>query len=302
MIKILIGVAAAVLLAPVAIVVLLAGPQAATESAGIATACRLALGVAPQPDSTVEQLGGPDAVLVAAALTEPATTQPASDVGAPQTTVAAVPAEAMATLVGERAYAFVTTLNTLDNWRSLPVDTLARWAIDPPNVAPPAGAVPLPELPVEQTSALQVHEQPASAYARGCAAVIGRATAIKVQPAGAQPGPPIVADGAALAQLAGTTMSNLDLLRSVNPGAAEDDPRQFYLNYRPVPDAQVGDVVVYDFTIGGPAHFGIAVDDQQMITTVNFTGGVVQLRPIPANAGVMSATPMSADERKDTPS
>jgi cell wall-associated NlpC family hydrolase len=301
-IKILIGVAALVLLAPVGFVVMLAGPQAATESAGVATACRLVLGVAPQPDSTVEQLGGPDAVMVAAALTEPAATQPASDTAAPETTVAAVPADTVATLVGERAYAFVTTLNTLDNWRSLPVDTLARWAIDPPNVAPPAGAVPLPDLPVEQTSALQVDEQPATAYARGCAAVIGRATQIKVDPAGAQPGPAIVVDSAALAQMAGTNMANIDLLRAVNPGAAEDDPRQFYLNYRPVPAAAAGDIVVYDFTIAGPAHFGIALDEQQMLTTASFAGGVVQTRPVPANAGVMSATPMSADERKGTPS
>lgn len=294
------------LLVPLAFVALIGGPQAATESSAIATACALELGMAPQPDSTVDQLGGQDAAAVAAALTQETTATPVAT-AAPATTAAAVPAETVATaLVGDRAYEFVTTLNSIDNWRTLPVDAVARWAVDPAHVAQPAGAVPLPDLvPAAEptttptsTTAMFTGEQPTTVYGRGCAAVVARATTATVHPAGDHSGGTVAPDLAALDALAGTPHTNLELLRAVNPSAVQDDPRQFYLDYRPQVTAETGDIVVYDYTVGGPAHFGIALDDQQMLTTGSVNGGVVQTRPIPANRGVMTARPASSDQTK----
>ncbi len=295
--KMLFGALAVFLLIPLGFVALIGGPQAVTEANGIATACQLELGIAPQPDSTVGQLGGADAAAVAAALTQAAGTAPVSDTSAPTTTASPVPAQAVAAgLVGDRAYEFVTTLNSLDNWRTLPVAAVARWALDPAHVAPPAGAVPLPPLPAEQTTAMQTDEQPSTAYARGCAAVVARATAATVHPAGDANGHAIRPDVAALRAMAGTPQANLDLLRAINPTAAQDDPRQFYLDYRPHEVIAPGDVVVYDYTIGGPAHFGIALDDLQMLTTGSVAGGVAYAWPIPVNRGVMTARPVSGDD------
>ncbi|MGD9622188.1 MAG: hypothetical protein AB7G47_19370 [Mycolicibacterium sp.] len=282
--KLIIGGGVAVIaLAPMAFSSLIAGPQAANEYTNVSAACQMVLGMAPQPDSTVGQLGGAEAAAVAATLTQPS----AADLGTgPTTTIPALPVDE---LLGERAYAFVTSLNTLDNWRTLPAEQVARWAIDPPNTAPPSGAVPLAALPEAQTSAVLVDDQPATAYQRGCAAVIGRATAIDVTPAGAHPGQP-APDPAVLAQTVGQVMSNVELLRTVNPGADKDDPRQFYLDYRPATAPAPGDIVVYDFTMAGPAHFGIALDEQQMLTTGSAAGGPVLVRPIPANSSAMSPT------------
>lgn len=297
MIKMLIGALTVFLLIPFGFVALIGGPQAVTEANGIATACQLELGMAPQPASTVGQLGGTDAAAVAAALTQAADTAPVSDTSAPTTTASPVPAQDVATgLVGDRAYEFVTTLNSLDNWRTLPMAAVARWALDPAHVAPPTGAVPLPVLPAEQTTAMQTDEQPTTAYARGCAAVVARATASTVHPAGDVNGHAIRPDVVALRAMAGAPQTNLDLLRAVNPTAAQDDPRQFYLDYRPQEVIEPGDVVVYDYTIGGPAHFGIALDDQQMLTTGSVAGGVAYTWPIPANRGVMTARSASDDE------
>lgn len=297
MIKMLIGGLAVFVLVPLGFVAFIGGPQAVTEANVIATACQLELGMPPQPESTVGQLGGADAAAVAAALTQAAATAPVSDTSAPTTTASPVPAQAVAAaLVGDRAYEFVTTLNSLDNWRTLPVAAVARWALDPAHVAPPAGAVTLPVLPADQTLVMQTEEQPATAYARGCAAVVARATAATVHPAGDANGHAIHPDVAALRALAGAPHSNLDLLRAVNPTAVQDDPRQFYLDYRPQEVIEPGDVVVYDYTIGGPAHFGIALDDQQMLTTGSASGGIAHTWPIPANHGVMTARPASDDE------
>jgi len=295
MIKYGVGALALVLLAPAAFVVLLAGPQAATESAGIATACRLVLGIGPTASTTVGELGGPEAEVVAAALS-----QPVIDPEDPQSppTPGLDPAEVAAALQGERAFEFVSSLNTIDNWRSLPLDTLSRWALDPPGTPLPEGAQLLPELPAEQINAVRVNEQPESSYLRSCAAVISRATQIEVDPAGTEPGGGPGPDTAATAGLAGAVTTNLDLLRTVDPGAMQDDPRQFYLNYRPVPGPESGDIVVYDFTAAGPAHFGIALDGQQMVTTGSFTPGVAGLRPIPANSSAMTVTPYLEDHRK----
>lgn len=286
MMKILLAVAALPLLIPLAFLVLLGGPQASTEAAGVVTACRLVLGMAPQPETTVEQLGGSEAAGVAAALTSPPLSNDPAATTPPATTT---PVEQVAPLLGEKAYAFVTTLNILENWRTLPPAAAARWAMDPQSTAPPEGAQRLPDLPAAQTTAVTVTEQPDTAYGRGCAAVIGRATAISVDPAGARPGPVAAPTAATLAQMEGTTMRNLDLLRAVNPDASKDDPRQFYLDYRPVASPGVGDIVVYDFTIAGPVHFGIALDSSQMLTTASFAGGTVAARSIPRNSAAMSA-------------
>ncbi|MCT7372113.1 hypothetical protein [Mycolicibacterium llatzerense] len=299
MIRVLAGVVVgAFLLVPLGFVAFIGGPQAATESTAIGTACALELGAAPLPHSTVAELGGTDAAMVAAALTQETTATPVAT-AAPATTVAAVPAETVVSaLVGDRAYEFVTTLNSIDNWRTLPVDAVARWALDPAHVAQPAGAAPLPELPAAQTTAMHTDEQqqPTTAYARGCAAVVARATASTVHPAGDRNGNAVAPDPAALAALAGTSHTNLELLRAVNPLAVQDDPRQFYLDYRPQASIEAGNIVVYDYTVGGPAHFGIAIDEQQMLTTGSVHGGVVQTLPIPVNRGVMTARPARSDQ------
>lgn len=297
MIRWVLAAAAAVVLAPMLFVVLLAGPQAATESAGVATSCRLVLGMAPTPSTTVRELGGADAELVAAALSQLGAGQDDPTIPTPPLAPAATVAAA---LQGERAYAFVTSLNTIDNWRLLPLDTLSRWAVDPPHAPLPEGARLLPELPAEQVDAVMVDEQPNSAYLRSCAAVISRATQLDVEPAGAEPGAGSPPDIRQIAALAGTQTTNLDLLHRVDPGARQEDPRQFYLNYRPVPTPAPGDIVVCDFTTAGPAHFGIALDGQQMISTGSFAGGVARLQPIPANSAAMTVTPYSGDHRKGT--
>jgi hypothetical protein len=277
----------------------MAGPQAATEAAGVVTACRVALGMAPQPTSTVAELGGQDAAAVAATLTPPAGS---NAVGAEQQTPQPPVLDESALLRGERAYDFVTSLNTLDNWRALPADTLARWAIDPPSQPLPAGASLLPGLPADQINAVPADGQPASAYARGCATVISRATRVHVDAPGTDNKPPptqVGADALAhLAALAGDPVTNLELLRVVDPSAVQDDPRQFYMNYQPTSHVSAGEIVVYDFSIAGPAHFGIALDDQQMVSTGSFTAGVAEIRPIPTNVGAMSATPLRPDDRQ----
>lgn len=303
MIKFLMAVAAMVLAVPVLFVVFLASPQASTEVHAIATACQSQLGAAPQHDTTVEQLGGHDAVIVAAALTRAAPTAAAGDTAAPTSTAAPIPGAAVAAaLIGEKAYEFVTTLDTLDNWRSLPIETLARWAADPSEVAPPPGAVQLPELPADQTTALKSDGQPATAYARACAALVARATAATVHPAGDATGSGVEPNLAALAAMVGTSHSNLDLLRVVNPAAVQADPRLFYLDYRPDMLPSAGDIVVYDYTTAGPAHFGIAVDSQYMVTTGSVADGVVQTWPIPENSATMTARPVIDDQRKGTAS
>lgn len=284
--KVLIGGCAMIALVPMAFAALIAGPQSANEYSNVAAICQIVMGMAPRSDSTVGQLGGSDAAAVAATLTEPRGT----DTGEQGSSAPAAPhAAPVDELVGERAYAFVTSLNTLDNWRDLPADQVARWALDPPAGDAPAGAVQLAALPETQTSAVLADEQPVTAYQRGCAATIGRATAIDVTPTGAQPGQP-APDATVLARAEGHMMSNLQLLHTINPGADKDDPRQFYLDYRPSAALRSGDIVVYDFTLAGPAHFGIALDEQQMLTTGSAAGGTVVVRPIPANSSAMSPT------------
>lgn len=298
MIKALIAGGAVVMATPMMFMVLLGGPQAATEAVGVANACHLMLGMAPEQTTTVEELGGPAAAAVAAALTRPHV-----DPDDPDVTVAPVadPETVAAVLQGERAYAFVTTLNTLDNWRELPIDPLARWAADPMSEPLPPGAQPLPELPAEQIDAVTVSYQEQTIYGRSCAAVISRATRLDVDPSETHSITRSVVDVARLLDWTGRTTSNQELLGHIDPDADQTDPRQFYLNYRTVARARAGDIVVYDFTTAGPAHFGIAVDDQQMITTGHFTEGTADLWPIPTNSAAMAATSEHDDPREENP-
>ncbi|GAT07649.1 hypothetical protein H7I77_25155 [Mycolicibacterium novocastrense] len=293
MIKVLAIAVAAVFLIPATFMAFLGGPQAATDVTNIVAACRTVLGVAPQPESTVAEFGGADAELVAAApITTTTTTAGAEDPTVETTTTAPPPPP----LLGAQAYDFVTSLNTIDNWRTLPVDELNRWARNPPVSPLPVGAHTLPPLPADQTNAAPAQYQPSGNYARACAAVVSRATktepstpAIDAAPARRVP--------ANLAGLEGAVTDALGLLRAVDPDATQADPRQFYLDYWPITQIRPGDIVLYDFTTAGAAHFGVAVSEQAMLTTGSCcTPARVQLWPIPTNASALSITQDSQPE------
>ena len=260
--------AAAAVSVPVAFVVGLAGPQAATDAANVAAFCRLALGAAPGPDTTVADLGGPDAATPAATLPDPWQ------------------------LIGERAYQFVTTLNTIDNWRALPAADIAHWASDPPEGQLPAAARPLPGLPAELTVSTPAPDSQSaphlSSYAVACAGLINRSAHTPPAPAIATATQTLVSPPAPdPTPVIGTTISALDLLRIADPAASEADPRLFYMNYPQAAGFSAGDVVLFDFTTAGPAHFGIATSTQQMVTTASAGTAVAQLWPIPANASTV---------------
>ena len=200
-------------------------------------------------------------------------------------------------LVGGRAYDFVSSLNTLDNWRTRPTEELLRWALNPPASTLPAGAQVLPTLPENLTTSEPVESAPQDSYSRACAAVVSRAT--KTEPPSREnrafrPAPET------LAAAEGGVSDALALLRIADPAAVESDPRQFYLQYWPVTEVQPGDIVLYDFTTAGPAHFGLALSAQAMLTTGSCClPGPVQRRPIPSNASALSITPISPAAQED---
>jgi hypothetical protein len=285
MIKVLIVVVAVTFLGPLAFMVLLGGPQAATDVANIAAACQTMLGAPAQPDSTVAELGGPDAELVAAA-------------DLPSQEITATAPGPASRLRGAAAYDFVTSLNLIDNWRALPVNELKRWALNPSGPQP-AGAQMLPKLPSAQTNVPPVGIQPDSTYARACAAVAARAA--RMSPPTRKPETSTRPRPAETWAAVGAVMSAAELLRTVDLGAAQADPRQFYLNYWPVNRIRAGDLVLYDFTTSGPAHFGIATDERRMLATGRCCAPApVQQLPIPVNSSALSPVAPDDTERQET--
>lgn len=271
---------------PLAFILFLAGPQSVTDINNVVAACRTVLGTPPRPESTVAELGGAQAEVVA---TTPLTTSSGGDTedpAAPATsTVVPVPE-----LRGFTAYDFASSLNTIDNWRTLPAEALLRWALNPPASPLPPGAQVLPALPETLTVAEPVESAPQDGYSRACAAVVSRATKSEPPNRENRSARPTVE---ALAAAEGTVTDALGLLRVADPAATQADPRQFYLQYWPVTEVKPGDIVLYDFTTAGPAHFGLALSAQAMLTTGSCCSpGPVQRWPIPANASALSITPI----------
>lgn len=288
LVKLVVLALAALFVLPLVFILILAGPQAVTDLNNMVAACRTLLGVPPHAQSTVAELGGVDAEVVA---TTPLTTSGSdSGIGDPAATPTATVIQ-VPELVGGRAYDFVSSLNTIDNWRTLPAEELLRWALNPPASTLPAGAQVLPILPENLTTAEPVESAPQDSYSRACAAVVSRAT--KTDP----PSPESRTFRPTLETLAaaeGSVGDALGLLRIADPAAVESDPRQFYLRYWPVTEVQPGDIVLYDFTTAGPAHFGLALSAQAMLTTGSCcVPGPVERRPIPSNASALSITPIS---------
>jgi cell wall-associated NlpC family hydrolase len=95
-------------------------------------------------------------------------------------------------------------------------------------------------------------------------------------------------------------MSAAELLHTVDLGAAQADPRQFYLNYWPVTRIRAGDLVLYDFTTSGPAHFGVATDALRMMTTGRCCAPApVQQLPIPVNSSALSPVALDNAEQQE---
>ncbi|MGV9797335.1 hypothetical protein ACWDTP_04650 [Mycobacterium sp. NPDC003449] len=286
MIKVVVLAMVAMFSIPLAFIVFLVGPQSVNDLNNMVAACRTVLGMPPRPDTTVAEIGGADADEVA---TTPLTTTSGGDAEDPSATPTTL-VEPVPELRGFTAYDFVSSLNTIDNWRELPAEELLRWALNPPASPLPPGAQVLPTLPETLTMADPVESAPQDSYSRACAAVVSRAT--KSEPPNGEnrtvrPTPD------ALAATEGTTTDALGLLRVSDPAAAQSDPRQFYLQYWPVTEVKPGDIVLYDFTTAGPAHFGLALSAQVMLTTGSCcVPGPVQRRPIPTNASALSITPI----------
>lgn len=242
MIKVLGGSLAVIIGLPLLLVVVIMGPQGAESRRSSVATCAHMLGTPPGPDETVLSLGGPQADLVAAQ-------HPA---GHP--------------LTGGEAYRFVSTLNTITNWRILPPADVAAWVSAPDQVSAPvpAGAEfeqpwPAPELTADQRQQLATAVEPSSpsttsmspaasttvvAYENACAVVLRRidviAEAAQAGSVSSAPVPTLPDSVPAVSQRRaqivdaattriGTAMTDAELWQLISP-TPDLDPRQTLLN------------------------------------------------------------------------
>lgn len=293
MIKALGAALAAAVGLPLLLVVMITGPQGAESRRSSVQACTHMLGAPPGPEETVLSLGGPEADFVAGR-------NPAS-VG----------------LTGGEAYRFVSTLNTITNWRALPPAEVAAWASAPGQLNPPAGAEfeppwPAPELTEDQNEQLAAAVDSASAtsttveaFEAACAVVLRRIDVAAEAAAGmtSTPAGPTLPDTvAAVSQRraaivnavtarVGTVVSDSELWQLISP-TPELDPRQTLLNALATrPDAMVavalpGDLACYDFTTTGPARCGVITSAQPSSVTMIGADGMLTIGAIPSNSTI----------------
>jgi hypothetical protein len=245
MMKALLALLAAVIAVPILLVVLLIGPQVTQSRQAGSAVCVAMLGYPPTPEVTVARLSGPYAESIAEQA-HPGTPLP----------------------VGESAYKFVTTLNTVTNWRTLVPQAVAAWAANPAKIPAPAGAIP--EQPwsaaefTEDQRELLAQNTP-SAYDKACAVLLRRIEAETASATSASSqGSTAVADAQRTrivelinARIGGTT-TDYELWQLVSPTPQLDARRtalaQLTANPGPLTDAAPGDLLCYDFTTWGPTH------------------------------------------------
>lgn len=253
MIKTMLAVAAGVIGVPILLVVVLMSPQVAHSRQAGSAACVAMLGHPPTPESTVAGLGGREAETVAVQTYPPGTLLP----------------------TGESAYEFVTTLNTITNWRALPPQAVAAWVTNPAQVPAPPGAVieqhwSAPDFTPDQREVLARHTP--SSYDKACAVMLRRieeqtatTTATQPPPSSASPSAALATDGQRTQILAritariGTTITEADLWQLVSPTPQLDARRTAFSQLTAHPgaitdDPRPGDVLCYDFTTWGPTH------------------------------------------------
>lgn len=293
MIKGLAAVLTAAVGLPLLLVVIILGPQGAESRRSSVAACTHMLGAAPGPDETVLSLGGPEADFVAGH-------NPAS-VG----------------LTGAQAYRFVSTLNTVTNWRALPPAEVAAWVVDPDHVSAPVGAQfespwPAPELTDDQNRQLAAALDSPSAASRAvaafesaCAVVLRRidvaaevASSMPSTPAGpalpdtvAAISPRRAAIVDAVTARVGTVVTDAEVWQLISP-TPDLDPRQTLFSALATrPDVMVavalpGDLACYDFTTTGPARCGVITTAQPSGMTVIGSDGMLAIGPIPSNSTI----------------
>lgn len=293
MIKVMGAALAAVVGLPLLLVVIILGPQGAESRRSSVAACTHMLGAAPGPDETVLSLGGPEANFVAS--------QNPVSVG----------------LTGGQAYRFVSTLNTIINWRVLPPAEVAAWVVDPDQVSAPVGAQfesswPAPPLSDDQSQQLAAAVDSPSATSRtvaafeaACAVVLRRidvaagvASSMPSTPAG-----PVLPDTVAVVSprraaivdavtaRVGTVVTDSELWQLISP-TPDLDPRQTLFSALAArPDAMVavalpGDLACYDFTTTGPARCGLVTTTEPSSMTVIGSDGMLAISPIPSNSTI----------------
>lgn len=256
MIKTMLAVVAGVIGVPILLVVVLMSPQVAHSRQAGSAACVAMLGHPPNPESTVAELGGREAETVAVQTYPPGTPLP----------------------TGESAYQFVTTLNTITNWRALPPRAVAAWVANPAQVPAPPGAVieqqwSAPDFTPDQREVLARHTP--SSYDKACAVMLRRieeqaATTSATQPPPSPPSsarpPAALATDGQRTQIAtrinariGTTITEADLWQLISPTPQLDARRTALTQLTAHPgaitdDPGPGDLLCYDFTTWGPMH------------------------------------------------
>lgn len=278
---------------PLLLVVIVMGPQGAESRRSSVAACTHMLGAAPGPDETVLSLGGPEADFVASH-------SPAS-VG----------------LTGGQAYRFVSTLNTITNWRALPPAEVATWVSTPDQLSPPVGAQfespwPAPPLSDDQSQQLaaaldspSAASRTVAAYEAACAVVLRRidmaaetASSMPSTPAGptlpdtvAAVSPRRAAIVDVVTERVGTAVTDDELWQLISP-TPDLDPRQTLFSALATrPDAMVavalpGDLACYDFTTIGPARCGLVTTTEPSSMTVIGSDGMLAISPRPSNSTI----------------
>lgn len=253
--------------------VILIAPLAVGTRDSASTLCAAMLGIPPSEGVSVMALSGPDAEIVAALR---------------------ITNSALST--GEDAYRFVTSLNTVTNWRHLPPAEVAAWSVDPATMPLPNGAVidaPWPAPAVEPNPDIPENIA-ASVYESACATVLHRAdhraktttssqvsatttvttttypgetsanplAPITTSPAAAVADPQRVPLVAAVSALIGTQVTEYQLWQAISPRADRDAKEMLFeelANSRPVSPPQPGDLACYDFTTSGPSRCALVI-------------------------------------------
>lgn len=276
--------------------VTLIAPLAVGTRDGASTLCAAMLGVPPSSGVSVTSLSGPDAEIVAAQRIDNS----------------ALP-------TGEDAYRFVTSLNTVTNWRQLPAVELAAWSMNPEAVPLPNGAVldaPWPAPTVEPHPDVPDSVVP-SVYEAACATVLHRADQRATVTASSQTGtttsvtasatgggmlasstslaPPVAADPqraplvAAVTGLIGTQVAEMELWQAISPHPELDAKQMLFeqlARSRPISPPQPGDLACYDFTVSGPARCALVIAPTatglpQIAATDN--AGILTAQVVPLN-------------------
>lgn len=199
-------------------------------------------------------------------------------------------------LTGDSAYRFVTTVNTITNWRTLPADQVLDWATNPAAPLPGGAQLDLPWPPpavAEQSN--PDSESSRSLYKQACATVLRRADELTTtRPKATSP----TDDGRAAAveevtHKLGTPISEAQLWAVISPTPHLDAKRTLFAQLAsaaPIAEPTPGDLVCYDFTTSGPARCSLVIQAgaAPAIAALNAQDTLVA-QPMPANSVIIES-------------